>query len=91
MKQPVAEALCECRATREYNVAIECLAKVHVGAVYGLDDNLVHARVFQTDNHGVEEDLGCAKAFRANLPWSAPSRTRVCVSVCVGAARVTRA
>ena len=30
-------------------------------------DDLVHTRVFEADQFGIEEDLGCAVAFLANL------------------------
>jgi len=67
MKQPISESLCQCGTSGEYNIAIKRLSEVHVGSVYRLDDNLVHARVLQTNDLGVEEYLWCSEAFRSDL------------------------
>jgi hypothetical protein len=71
VEQSVSEPLCQRRAPREHNVAIEGLAEVHVGAVDRLDHNLVHPGVFQPDDLGIEQDLRRPKPFGADLTKSA--------------------
>ena len=67
VEQPVTETLCQRGAARKHNIAIKRLAQIHIRSLNSLHDNLVHTRVLQTDELGVEEDFGCAKAFGANL------------------------
>jgi hypothetical protein len=67
VEQPITESLCQRGTTREHNVAIERLAQIHVCPLNSLHDNLVHTRVLKANELGVEENLGCAKAFSANL------------------------
>lgn len=74
VEQSVAESLCQCGTSREYDVAVESFSEVHVCPVYRLHDNLVHTGVLQADDLRVEEDLWCSEAFCADL---------VAVSSCV--------
>lgn len=62
--------------TAEDDVAEERFAQVEVGAVDRVDDDLVHARVLEADNLRVEQELGRAMPFGAELhvPVSASVR-----------------
>jgi hypothetical protein len=76
VEQSVTEALCQCGTAREHNVAVESFPQVHVRSVYCFDDDLVHTRVLEADDLGVEEDLGRSKPFSADLGVSAPSQKK---------------
>jgi hypothetical protein len=76
VEQSVAESLCQCGTAREHDVAVESFPQVHVRSVYCFDDDLVHTRVFEADDLGIEENLGRSKSFSADLCVSAPSQTR---------------
>lgn len=66
-EQAVTEPLGHRGAAREHNVAKQRLAQVEIGAVYRVDNDLVHARVLEPDDLGVEEDFGGAEAFSSDL------------------------
>lgn len=51
----------------EDDVAKETLPQVEIGAVDRVDHDLVDARVLEADNLGVEQQLGRAMSFRAEL------------------------
>jgi len=63
----VRRTLDERPSTAEHDVAEERLAQVEVGAVDRVDDDLVHACVLEADDLGVEQELGCAMPFGAEL------------------------
>jgi hypothetical protein len=67
MQQPVAKTFCQGGTTREHNVSVERFSEVHVGAMYGLDHDLVYAGVFEADDLGIEEDLRRSESLCANL------------------------
>jgi hypothetical protein len=66
-QQAITEALCECAASGENNVAVQCFAEVQVCAGDGVVDDLMDARVFIAYEFGVEEDFWCAESFCSNL------------------------
>lgn len=66
-EQTVTEALGQRAASREHNVAVQRLAQVEIRPVDRVDDDLVHARVLEADDLGVEKNFWCPEAFRANL------------------------
>jgi len=66
-QQPVAEAPRQRRAAGEHDVGEQGLAQVEVGAADGVDDHVVQPRVLEPDDLRVEEDLGGAETFRADL------------------------
>lgn len=54
-------------ASAEDDIAKEALPQIKIGAVDRIDDDLVDARVLEADNLGVEQQLGRAMSFRAEL------------------------
>lgn len=73
-QQAVAEPLGECAAAGEHNVGVQVLAQVQIRAVDRVDDDLVHAWVFEADDLGVEENFGGAEAFGADLTVSVSAK-----------------
>lgn len=66
-QQAVAKALGQGAAAREHNVGVQILAQIQIGPVDGVNHDLVHAGVLESYDLRVEEDLGGAKAFGADL------------------------
>ena len=67
MQQAVSKAFGESGAAREDNIAKQRLAKVHIRSVDCVNDNLMHACIFEADDLRVEENLGSSVPFRAYL------------------------
>ncbi len=67
VEEPVAEALGQRSAAGQDDVGIQCRPEVQVCPADGVDNHLVHPGVFQTDNLGVEENLGRSEALLPNL------------------------
>ena len=77
-QKTITEPLGHRSTTREHNVAEQRLAQVEIGAVYGVDDDLVHARVLEPDDLGVEKDFWSAETLGSDL----------CLSVLAGQPKV---
>jgi hypothetical protein len=67
VEQSVAEAFRQRGASGKHNVAVERFAEVHVRPVDGLDYDLMHARVLETDDLGIEQNFRRPETFRTNL------------------------
>ena len=67
VQQPVGKGLGQGGAAGEHDVGEEVLAQVEIGAVDGVDDDLVHAGVLEPDDLRVEQDLGRAEALLPDL------------------------
>jgi hypothetical protein len=67
VQQSVSEPLRQRAAARQHDVAEERFAQVEVGAVDGVDDDLVDAWVFEADDLGIEEDFRGAETLCADL------------------------
>lgn len=66
-QKTITEPLGHRGAARENNVAEQRLAQVEIGAVYGVDNDLVHARVLEPDDLWVEKDFWGAETLGSDL------------------------
>ena len=67
MQQPVSEALGECRAPGQHDIAKQRFPKVHVRPVDCIDHDLMYSWIFEANDLRVEQDLRRAISLRTNL------------------------
>ena len=67
VQQSIPETFSQSGSTRQHNAPEKAFSKIHVGPMDCIDEYLMHAGIFKTNQFGVEQYLWCSKPFGANL------------------------